>query len=153
MSKLISKYYSRGNTGESILSDSEENFGFDIIDELAFNHETLNDELQLHSQKVAIISHTYEKLAHELSKMEILHEANIAAEWNRVKMEETDVYGKPLSDTRVTNVVQASKPLLAEKLRIASLKARVNTLKKFIKMFDDRSQHMMEYARSLRKTV
>lgn len=123
---------------------------FNLLDELKFDAETLNDDIREHPQKIAMIVEMYDQKKHSLEMLEAEYYVWKNKLWGQVKTNETDASGKVYSDDRVTAMVAGSPTTEKYLTEISTLKLAVKRLENAVDRFKDRKDLLQSFAGNLR---
>lgn len=128
-------------------------YDFNVLEELDFSFETINDDFQDHAKKTALIQSMYEQAKTKHAKLEVKLKRDKARLWNSLKNNHTDDNGKVLSDKRVDLAVAADENLYTQEVEVIEAEGIVQDLKGILQSFAERKDLIQSFNTNLRKTI
>lgn len=126
---------------------------FDLLEELSFDFETLNDEIRTQARKCALVEAMHSKAQTDIDISEIELKKYSAGLWKKFKETLTDPSGKTLSDLRITKVVEADEELLKMTKQYHENNRKVKDLKNALIRFKERKDLLQTFASNVRNTA
>lgn len=130
-----------------------ETYETDLGEELAFNTETLNQEMSDHPRKTAVMMSMLERKEYELSMAELTYNVTRSTVWTDFKNNKHDSAGKTLSDTRVDNLTDMDEAVIAEHSRVVLLRSQVKELRSRLDLFKFKKELMQTFAANSRHNI
>ncbi len=126
-------------------------YQFNLLDELHFDSETVNEQIIENTKKTALIQEMYDRKTNELAKVNLDYELWRARTWAAIKSKQKDVSGKTYSDDRVTILVEGHKDYQLNQEKLIKIKKELSRLKNALNRFTERKDLLQTFASNLRK--
>jgi len=137
----------------NVTTGSGQQYEVNLLEELDFDLQTLDEQLIAHPGKMGVFCALYEEYRHNTDRLK--HELSVteARRFEQAKREELDpTTGKALSDKRAQNIVLMDEELneLREKLMEAEYHTRL--LARAVELFTTRGSLMQTFSKNVRET-
>lgn len=121
---------------------------FNIIDELQFTQETVEDELRIHSEKAALLTSFYEESKLIFEKAEKRYEIEYAKKWLHFKE-----LGDKTTDKKADMLTESDETISELYFNLIDCRGVMNKLKALVNLFNSRKDLMQTFCANMRKIV